>query len=194
MVIGAAGLFAATSCVNTTSTKASTQNDTIVGYVADGTSMHNLQLAYSIANPGDTINLALTDSTKVDASMVVGNIVKVVLNADSTAALSVENNDKAFTDFYTGVIGDWTMPDPIDKTKKMGITLGVNGAAGSINMASLQYKHWDLSTIADSVILIQSESMGNGQTIALTDTMVVNLKATPATMTVKGTDVVYTKQ
>ena len=94
---------------------------------------------------------------------------------------------------YAEAVGRWTMPDPIDPEGVMGVEILVEGAAQSINMATLVYSSWELQGEADK-ILLKGESVGNGQTIDFTETGVIAKDAEGKyTLTIEGTGTVYTK-
>lgn len=105
---------------------------------------------------------------------------KATATADST-----QSSDSA-------LVGSWTMPDPIDSTKTMGVKIEAGGKASSINMATLPYSSW--KAINDSTIELTGVSKGNGQNINTKDTFIVDMNAAPMTMKQKGVDVTYTKE
>ena len=85
------------------------------------------------------------------------------------------------------------MPDPIAPEGVMGVEIMVEGAARSINMATLVYTSWELQGEADK-ILLKGQSLGNGQTIDFTETGVIAQTADGNyTLTIEGTGTVYTK-
>lgn len=95
---------------------------------------------------------------------------------------------------YSQAVGKWTMADPIDSTAVMGVDLMVEGAAQSINMATLPYNSWELQGEPGKVIL-KGQSIGNGETIDFTQTGIIAQNAEGAwTLTIEGTEVVLTKQ
>ena len=95
---------------------------------------------------------------------------------------------------YAEAVGAWTMPDPIDPEGVMGVEIEVEGAAQSINMATLVYTSWELQGEADK-ILLKGQSLGNGQTIDFTETGVISKDAEGRyTLTIEGAGTVYTKQ
>lgn len=95
---------------------------------------------------------------------------------------------------YAEAIGSWTMPDPLNPDSlKMGVQLMVEGAAQSINMATLPYSNWELQGEAGKVIL-KGQSIGNGITSDVTNIGTISKNAEGVyTMAIEGTDVVYSK-
>lgn len=73
---------------------------------------------------------------------------------------------------YADAIGRWVMPDPVKEGEVMGVELRVGGKAQSINMATLPYASWELQGEPGKLIL-HGQSIGNGQTIDVTDTAVL---------------------
>ncbi|WP_295940483.1 lipocalin family protein [uncultured Alistipes sp.] len=94
---------------------------------------------------------------------------------------------------YAEAVGEWTMPDPLDSEKVMGVEVMVQGKARSINMATLSHVLWELQG-DDGKILLKGMSLGSGAPIQFTQTGVISKKADGTyTMAIEGTDVVYTK-
>ena len=115
---------------------------------------------------------------------------KTTTATDSIAA--ADSLQKTFAE--SDVIGQWTMPDPIDSTKEMGVEIMKEGKAKSINMATLPYSSWEIAADG-STIIIHGKSVGNGQTFDIADTAQVEKGDNDVLkMTLKGTDVVYTKK
>ncbi|WP_418981955.1 lipocalin family protein [Alistipes sp.] len=95
---------------------------------------------------------------------------------------------------YAQAVGRWTMPDPNDPEAVMGVEIEIEGAAESINMATLRYTSWELSGEADKIIL-KGESEGSGEPIAFTQTGILAKNAEGVwTLAIEGTEVVYTQQ
>ena len=66
--------------------------------------------------------------------------------------------------------GEWIQPVPGMGHMTQGFSLQEGGKASSINMATLQYKTWKQE---GQSLLLSGESIGNAQTIAFTDTLVI---------------------
>ena len=64
--------------------------------------------------------------------------------------------------------GAWVEPVPGMENMVQGVRLEAGGKASSINMATLQYEAWQRE--GDRLIL-SGKSLGNGQTIAFSDTL-----------------------
>ena len=93
---------------------------------------------------------------------------------------------------YADAIGRWVMPDPVKEGEVMGVELRVGGKAQSINMATLPYASWELQGEPGKLIL-HGQSIGNGQTIDVTDTAVLGENGGVPTLTIEGSGVVYTR-
>ena len=110
-----------------------------------------------------TCTFATTDADKSDANgLLLGAPVTVDYTGklkDGAAATKIATDPT-----YAEAVGKWTMPDPIAPEGVMGVEIMVEGAARSINMATLVYTSWELQGEADK-ILLKGQSLGNGQTI-----------------------------
>lgn len=105
-----------------------------------------------------TENADMTDAR----GMLLGNVIVVDYKgnlADVTSATKVVTDPT-----YANAVGQWTMVDPINPNGKLGVDIMVEGAASSINMATQQYKTWELKGPENEIILY-GQSIGNGQTI-----------------------------
>ena len=115
-----------------------------------------------------TCTFATTAADKSDANgLLLGAPVTVDYTGklkDGAAATKIATDPT-----YAEAVGKWTMPDPIAPEGVMGVEIMVEGAARSINMATLVYTSWELQGEADK-ILLKGQSLGNGQTIDFTQT------------------------
>ena len=136
-----------------------------------------------------TCTFATTDADKSDAN---GLLLGAPVTVDYTGKLKAAT--KIATDpTYAEAVGKWTMPNPIAPEGVMGVEIMVEGAARSINMATLVYTSWELQGEADK-ILLKGQSLGNGQTIDFTQTgMIAKTADGNYTLTIEGTGTVYTK-
>ena len=152
----------------TTPSGSSAGTSTYFGYVGDGTSMHDLQLIITDPLP-DTMNIYMDDSTNTkNANLLEGNAITVVCEKGTNSmlvALSVTGEK-----IYVDAVGEWTMPDPIDSTRKMGVDLACWGKASSINMATLPYHSWEILN-KNGELLLNGESIGNGVSFPVSDTV-----------------------
>lgn len=90
------------------------------------------------------------------------------------------------------ITGNWVEPVPGMPEQFQGMSLMEDGTAQSINMATLQYETWDK---IGNVIFLKGKSLGNGQTIEFTDTLVVaSLTADTLKVTRNGQVSAYARQ
>ena len=162
---------------------------TFEGVIADA-SMNTVTVKALTAD--ETYTFATTDADKSEANgLLLGAPVVVDYTGrleDGAAATKVATDPT-----YAEAVGAWTMPDPINPEKEIGIEIHIEGAALSINMATLVYTSWELQGEADK-ILLKGQSIGNGQTIDFTQTGVIAKDAEGRyTLTIEGTETVYTK-
>jgi len=68
------------------------------------------------------------------------------------------------------MVGFWTEPVPGQINMVQGIKLEAEGKASSINMRTLLYEGWEQQ--GDKIILT-GKSVGNGQTIPFSDTLLI---------------------
>lgn len=66
--------------------------------------------------------------------------------------------------------GAWVEPVPGMKGMQQGFVLEPDGKASSINMATLQYESWKKE---NGMLILSGKSIGNGQTIAFDDTLLI---------------------
>ena len=159
------------------------------GFIADA-SMNTVTVKAPTADV--TYTFSTTDADKSDANgLLLGAPVTVDYTGklkDGTAATKIATDPT-----YAEAVGKWTMPDPIAPEGVMGVEIMVEGAARSINMATLVYTSWELQGEADK-ILLKGQSLGNGQTIDFTQTgMIAKTADGNYTLTIEGTGTVYTK-
>ena len=161
---------------------------TFEGFITDA-SMNTV----TVKAPTDiTYTFSTTDADKSEANgLLLGAPVVVDYTGrleDGAAATKVATDPTS-----AEAVGAWTMPDPINPEKEIGIEIHIEGAALSINMATLVYTSWELQGEADK-ILLKGQSIGNGQTIDFTQTGVIAKDAEGRyTLTIEGTETVYTK-
>jgi hypothetical protein len=120
---------------------------TLFGVCGVETSMNNLQL---ITDTGDTLQLDLTnarDNDKVFGGLQVGDRMAVIANEDRTAAEMVINQ--------VALLGNWVMPNPIDGSDEVGISIKEGGIAESIEQSSIVYKTWKLTRGKLEIVLVR---------------------------------------
>jgi hypothetical protein len=120
---------------------------TLFGVCGVETSMNNLQL---ITDTGDTLQLDLTnarDNDKVFGGLQVGDRMAVIANEDRTAAEMVINQ--------AALLGNWVMPNPIDGSDEVGISIKEGGIAESIEQSSIVYKTWKLTRGKLEIVLVR---------------------------------------
>lgn len=171
-------LSSITSCRKVASTQV------INGIVYDA-SMNNITV---ITDQGDTVNVSTmdTDPQKVPGVLLLDS-VKVTCkneNVDGTEYLKAEELLITAHSPYYYIQGSWIEPNPINSEEVQGFTLNEDGTAASINMATLIMKSWNLQ---DKTLLLQYQSVGNGQTLTGTDTLnVVKLNADSLVLSQNG--------
>ncbi|MDE5944542.1 MAG: lipocalin family protein [Rikenella sp.] len=67
--------------------------------------------------------------------------------------------------------GAWTEPNPIDPATQQGFRLHPDGTAESIGMETLVFQGWSLAD--DRTLVLTGESIGNGRTIPVADTLTI---------------------
>lgn len=163
---------------------------TYIGFVGDGTTMHSLELR-TIGTKKDTLFLPIDERADVkNAHLVIGNVVEVEYKKDGKDIIVTKITGSAD---YDNAIGRWTMPDPINKSKRMGVELSINGVAKSINMATAPYTSWELQGKPGKLILF-GKSIGNGQTFDEKNIVTIKkIKGTWKMLDNKGT-ILFTKE
>ena len=146
----------------------------------------------TVENAEGTFTFSTMDADKSEANgLLLGAPVTVNYSGklEEGAAASKVATDPT----YAEAVGNWTMPDPINPEKEIGIEIHIEGAALSINMATLRYTSWELQGEAGK-ILLKGQSIGNGQTIDFTETATIAKDADGIyTLTIESNGAVYTK-
>jgi hypothetical protein len=112
------------------------RDSTIYGICTDGAAMHTIQLQ---TDNGDTITIDVMqaqENEKVFGGYEPGDRMAVVTNRNQTQAVTVIN--------LSVLLGDWVIPNPLDGTSVMGLSIRDGGIAESINQSSQIYKTWRL--------------------------------------------------
>ena len=84
----------------------------------------------------------------------------------------------------TDLAGKWLQPVPGLPDLEQGFILEKNGKASSVNMATLQYETWKKES---DLLILSGKSIGNGQTIAFSDTFAIDKLTADSLVIGKGT-------
>ncbi len=182
LLVAAVAIFGLTACVDNTPKQ-------FTGFIVDGT-MNNVVVKDLTSDA--TYDFSTIEADKSEANgLLIGSPIIVEYKGKLENGMPAT---KVATDAtYNDAVGRWTMVDPIDSTKVMGIELEIEGVAKSINMATLVYSSWELQGEANK-ILLKGQSVGNGQTIDFTETGVISKNEEgKLLLSIEGTEVVYTK-
>ena len=120
---------------------------TLFGVCGVETSMNTLQL---ITDTGDTLMLDLTvarDKDQVFGGLQVGDRMAVIANDEHTGAIMVVNQ--------AALLGNWVMPNPIDGSDEVGISIKEGGIAESIEQSAIIYKTWKLTRGKLEIVLVR---------------------------------------
>ena len=110
---------------------------TIYGVCAEGTAMNTLQM---ITDMGDTLSFDLStaqENNQVFGGMQVGDRMAVIPDAEKTSALMVINQ--------ATLLGNWVMPNPLDGSDEVGISIKEGGIAEGIEQSTIVYRTWRLN-------------------------------------------------
>ena len=111
-----------------------TELPTLYGVAVNTTTGDTLRL---LTDNGDTltINIATArENMKLLGNIVEGERMIVQTNPQKTIAESVINQNM--------LLGDWVMPDPIDGSSEIGISIKEGGIAETIEQTSVTYRTW----------------------------------------------------
>lgn len=163
--------------------------ETVSGVVLDA-SMNSILV---VTAAGDTVSISTmdTDPAKVPAVMISDSVKVFVsnVNFDGVEVLTADSLAITAHSPYFYIQGTWTEANPINAQERQGFVLNQDGSAVSVNMATLQFKNWNLTQTNE--LIMQSESIGNKQTIVGNDTMnVVKLNADSLVLA-KGANVMF---
>ena len=148
---------------------------TIYGVCGEGTAMNTLQL---VTDTGDTLSIDLSDAqdkNQVLGGLQVGDRMAVMPNDAKTAAKMVINQ--------TTLLGNWVMPNPIDGSDEVGISIKEGGVAESIDQSSIIYKTWRLNRGQLEVVMMRESGSGEDETLLYDIT-----KLGPDSLTLKDDD------
>jgi hypothetical protein len=103
-----------------------------------------------ITDTGDTLMLdisAAKENDQVFGGLQVGDRMAVLPNDNKTVANTVINQ--------TTLLGNWVMPNPIDGSDEVGISIKEGGVAESIDQGSIIYRTWRLSKGRLEIVLVR---------------------------------------
>lgn len=163
----------------TSQTPVINRDSTIYGLCGESSAMNTLQL---IIDSGDTISFNVTDAQEagqVFGGYNIGDRMAVVPKLGSkNVARSVIN--------LSALLGDWVMPNPLDGSSEMGISIKEGGIVEGIEQSSVIYKTW--RTINGKIeILTQREGGGEEEEVLLLDLVMLG----PDTLIMKDSEDTY---
>lgn len=99
----------------------------------------NVTVLHMITDAGDTLKLNVS-TARMDSLIVggynVGDELAVTVNKDTTEATMIINR--------SALQGNWVMPNPIDGSSEMGVSIMKGGTAEGIDQGEIIYKSWRL--------------------------------------------------
>lgn len=129
---------------------------TLFGVCGVETTMNTLQL---ITDTGDTLQLDLSkahDNNQVFGGLQTGDRMAVITNDNNTEAVLVINQ--------AALLGNWVMPNPIDGSDEVGISIKEGGIAESIDQSSIIYKTWKLMYGKLEIVLVREGGIEEEET------------------------------
>ena len=108
----------------------------VFGICGEGSAMNTLEV---ITDTGDTLNLSLEKAKEeghVYGGYSVGDRIAVYLQKKDNEPLVVINE--------TTLMGNWLMPNPIDGSSTLGMSIKDGGIAESINQPTIICKTWKI--------------------------------------------------
>ena len=128
--------------------------DTMVyGFCTRGS---NNSMLIIITDAGDTLSLNVQQARQdslVIGGYAVGDELAVTVNADTTEATMVVNKSALY--------GNWVMPNPIDGSSAMGVSILKGGTAESIDQGEVIYKSWRLFNGKLVFTIMREDGIGN---------------------------------
>lgn len=111
-------------------------DSTLYGICGEATSMNMLQI---ITDTGDTLMLDISnamDRNQVFGGLQAGDRMAIIPSYTRDIAKMVINQ--------TALLGNWVMPNPIDGSDEVGISIKEGGVAESIEQGTIIYRTWRL--------------------------------------------------
>ena len=125
---------------------------TLYGIAINTTEGDTLRL---MTDNGDTLTINLAqahENQQVMGTITAGDRLIVLSNVEKTIAQVVINQNM--------LLGDWVMPDPIDGSAEIGMSIKEGGILEGIDQSAITYRTWK---IVDGQIEIVSIRDGGGQ-------------------------------
>lgn len=145
---------------------------TVDGRVLDA-SMNTITL---LTGAGDTLNISTmnADPAKVPGVLIDDSVKLTYADTivDGNKVMLAQTLTVTAHSPYYYIQGAWVEPNLIDSTSVQGVQLNQNGTASSIGMATLVFNGWNL--LNSNTLVLTGESLGNGQTIPVADTLRVD--------------------
>lgn len=147
------------------------QTETVNGRVLDA-SMNTVTVR---TEAGDTLTISTlgADPAKIQGVLIDDSVSLTcrTIEVQGHNALEAQELNVTAHSPYFYIQGQWVEPNPIDSTAVQGFALNEDGTAASIGMATLQITCWNLT--APKALILTGESIGNGQTLPMCDTLTV---------------------
>lgn len=144
---------------------------TVDGVVLDA-SMNTITL---VTTANDTLNISTmnADPAKVPGVLIDDSVRLTYADTivDGNKVMQAQALTVTAHSPYYYIQGAWVEPNPIDSTQVQGMQLNQDGTASSINMATLQFKAWNLTT--PNTLILNATSIGNGQSTEGADTLTI---------------------
>ena len=160
------------SCIVAFASGCASSPVTVTGTVCDAT-MNGLSV---IIDGTDTIYISTADADlQTPQGILLYDSVEVTYVEQRSEGVAVRKAQSLNVIFspYTAIVGRWVEPNPINAEQVQGIEINADGTAASINMATLQFEGWTL-TSPDSVAF-DITSIGNGTSQEMTDEYAIEL-------------------
>ena len=157
---------------------AAMQDPTIYGVCGEGTAMNTLQI---VTDLGDTIQLDITnakENNQVFGGLQVGDRMAVVPDNTKKEALIVINQ--------AALLGNWVMPNPLDGSDEVGISIKEGGIVDGIEQSTITYKTWRLVRGQLELFSVR-EDAGEEEEVALYDIV----KLAPDSLVLKDSEDIY---
>lgn len=132
------------------------RDSTKYGICGDGSAMNTLQL---LLDSGDTLIVdvsAAQDAGKVFGGYEVGDRMAVMMASDNATAKIVINQ--------SALLGNWVMPNPIDGSDEIGISIKEGGIAEGIEQSTTIYKTWRIFNGKLELIAVREGGGDNEET------------------------------